>query len=58
MKGGKAGRPRKSATGAAKQAAARDKPTKGGAAKRPENAPPKKGSRKKSHGGLSSAGDE
>ena len=56
MKGGKAGRSRKSSTSATKRPAG--KPTKGGAAKRPEDAPPKKGSRKKSHGGMSSSGDE
>ena len=58
MKGGKAGRPRKSSTGSTKQPTGRDKLAKGGAAKRPEDAPPKKGSRKKTHGGMSSSGDE
>jgi hypothetical protein len=57
MKGGKAGRPRKSSANAAKRPAGRDKPTKT-SAKRTEDAPPKKGSRKKSHGGMSSSGDE
>ena len=59
MKGGKGGRPRKSAASPAKRpGTGRDRPVKGGA-KRAEDLPPKKGSRKKPNfGGMPSSGDE
>lgn len=56
MKGGKKGRDPKS--GGGKQGSARNKP-KSQTGKRPANAPPPKGSRKRpDFGGSSSAGDE
>ena len=64
MKGGKAGRDRRSGATAPAQrsggrGAAKSGSEKPGAAKRPANAPPRKGSRKKpDFGGTSSAGDE
>lgn len=59
MKGGKAGRPRKSATGAAgRDAAGRGKSRKG-SAPRPASSAPKKGSRKRPDvGGMSTSRDE
>ncbi len=52
MKGGKEGRKRRTAgAGAERQNRARGKPKKGGA-KRPTGVAPKKGSRKKSYGGM------
>jgi hypothetical protein len=58
MKGGKAGRERRSAGVPARPGAERGKPKKG-SARRPPNAPPKKGSRKKpEYGGIRTAGDE
>jgi len=58
MKGGKAGRTRKtSAVGTARQGSARGKPNKGNA-KRAVSGPPKKGSRKKSFGATSTSTDE
>jgi hypothetical protein len=57
MKGGKAGRKRRtSAPGAGGQAGPRDKAKKPGS--KPAVGPPKKGSRKKTYGGRSSSGDE
>jgi len=59
MKGGKQGRPRKTATGGAKHAAKGSGKGAGkSGAKVPANAPPKKGSRKKGFGGMSSTGEE
>jgi hypothetical protein len=56
MKGGKAGRKRTGARAqGAKQGRANDNAPH---AKRPANAPPKKGSRKKSYGGMSSKGED
>lgn len=58
MKGGKAGRARKTSAGsAARQGSARGKPNKG-RAKGPATGPPKKGSRKKSFGATSTSADE
>jgi hypothetical protein len=57
VKGGKAGRKRRtSTTGAGRQAGPRDK-SRQPASKR-DTRPPKKGSRKKAYGGSSSSGDE
>jgi hypothetical protein len=59
MKGGKAGRTRRTAAGDSGRPAGkgRGKP-KTGNTKRVSAGPPKKGSRKKSYGGASSSGEE
>jgi hypothetical protein len=57
MKGGKAGRKRRTSTAVAGgQGGPRDKAKKPGS--KPAVGPPKKGSRKKTYGGRSSSGDE
>ncbi len=60
MKGGKAGRKRKTSTGAgrpAREGGGRGKAVTGNQ-KRPTGVAPKKGSRKKSFGGTSTSGDD
>lgn len=57
MKGGKAGRKRRPSGGAGAAPAGRRAPKKGSVV-RPANAAPKKGSRKKSFGAISSAEEE
>jgi hypothetical protein len=58
MKGGKEGRKRKaSGTGAGRSARAHGK-AKPGVTKRLASGPPKKGSRRKTYGGTSTAGEE
>jgi hypothetical protein len=60
MKGGKAGRKRRASTNSpARPATPAAKGAKAGAGKRPANAAPPKGSRKKpEYGGTSSKGDD
>lgn len=58
MKGGKQGRKRKSSTGnAARAAKVRGKPAKGDA-RRPPNAAPRKGARKRTFGALPTSADD
>ena len=58
MKGGKAGRKRRTSSGDAPRQGGGREGAKKGSPKRPAGGAPRKGARKKSYGGTSTSGDE